>query len=123
MKIAVTFQNKRSISGHAGRVTRFLIFTVENQKVVSKDLLELPKEQTFHSLFHDGVQPQIDHPLYTVQAIITGNSGPGFIRKMKLNNIDPLLTSETDPDTAIQKLIEGTLEIIPVDPSMHRHHH
>lgn len=128
MKIAVTFQNGRSISGHAGRVHKFLIYTIENQSVVGKEVLELPKEQTFHSVFHDGVSPNENHPLYTVQALISGNMGTGFFNKMRLNNIDPLHTPEKDPDQAIEQLLQGQLEVVPVEAHHHHsdekgHHH
>lgn len=115
MKIAVTYQNGKTISGHAGRTNHFLIYTIEDQKVIDKQDLELDKEQTFHNIFHNGLEPVPEHPLLNVVAIIAGNMGPGFFQKMKMNNIDALNSDERDPNVAIEKLLEGKLEMMPLD--------
>jgi len=49
MKIAVTSQNRKTITGHAGSCRIFWIFTIEDNKITSKELLELPKEQAFRA--------------------------------------------------------------------------
>jgi len=122
MKIAVTYQNGRTISGHAGRTNRFLIYTIENQNVLDKQELNLDKEQTFHNISHDGVEPVPEHPLLHIVAIIAGNMGTGFFQKMKMNNIDAINTAEKDPDLAIEKLLEGKLEVKPLEEHHHHHH-
>ncbi len=130
MKIAVTYQNGRTISGHAGRTNRFLVYTIENQKVVEKQDLNLDENQAFHSIFHDGVKPVPEHPLLNIVAIITGKIGAGFFQKMKMNNIEAISTEERDPDLTIEKLLNGKLEVIPFDENHHcsdhhghEHHH
>jgi predicted Fe-Mo cluster-binding NifX family protein len=115
MKIAVTYQNGRTISGHAGRTNRFLIYTTENQKVIDKQDLELDKEQTFHNVFHNGLEPVPEHPLLNIVAIIAVDMGAGFFQKMKMNNIDAINTGESDPDIAIEKLLAGKLEVKPFE--------
>ena len=122
MKIAVTYQNGRTISGHAGRTNRFLIYEIENQQVVGKEELKLDKEQTFHNVFHDGVEPVPEHPIFHITAIISGNMGTGFYHKMRMNNIDAIHTPERDPDTAIDKLLHGKLEVKPLEEHHHHHH-
>lgn len=119
MKIAVTYQNGKTISGHGGRTTRFLIYTIEDQKVVEKKDLNLDDNQSFHSIFHDGVEPIPEHPLLNIVAIITGKMGEGFYQKMKMNNIDAISTVEKDPDLTIDKLLQGKLEVIPFDSEHH----
>jgi len=123
MKIAVTYQNGRTISGHAGRTNRFLIYTIENQKIIDKTEMDMEKEQTFHNIFHDGVKPIPEHPLLHINAIIAGNMGTGFFQKMRMNNIDAINTSERDPDEAIEKLMVGKLEVKPLEEHHHHHDH
>ena len=121
IKIAITVQNGRTISGHAGRTNRFLIYTIENQEVIDKQELILDKNQTFHNIFHDGIEPVPEHPLFVINSIISGNMGTGFFNKMKMQNIQALSTDESDPDLAIEKLLAGNLEVKP--PEEHHHHH
>jgi predicted Fe-Mo cluster-binding NifX family protein len=48
MKIAVASQNRKEITGHTGQCRKFWIYQIENDAVAGKELLELPKEQSFH---------------------------------------------------------------------------
>ena len=41
MKIAITSQNQRTVSGHAGKTTRFVVFEVEHKNITDKSLIEL----------------------------------------------------------------------------------
>ena len=55
MKIAVTSQNFKSVTGHAGKSRRFIIFDVgtpcDSPEVV---WLDLPMEMSFHEFSGDG---------------------------------------------------------------------
>lgn len=61
MLIAVTSQNRRTVTEHAGRCRKFRIFTVEQGRVSGEEWLELAKEQAFHGYPahqpHPGVFP------------------------------------------------------------------
>lgn len=105
MKIAVTSQNRRSITSHAGRCRRFWVYEVEDQQVQSKELLELAKEESF---FETG--PQEPHPLDDADVFITQGMGEGLVRRLHAHGTRSYVTSETDPDTAVEKLLEGTLK-------------
>jgi len=49
MKLAVTSQNFRTITGHAGKTRRFIIFAAEdNETAVEIDRLDLAKEMSMH---------------------------------------------------------------------------
>jgi len=115
MKIAATFQNGRTISGHAGKVNKFVVFTIENKEIVERVELNLDKDQAFHNILHDGVQPVPEHPLLHISALMGHNMAAGFFNKMRMNNIEAINVVELDPDLAIKQLLEGKLEIIPVD--------
>ena len=45
MKIAVTSQNRRTITEHAGKCRKFWVYDIEQGQVTGKTLLELPIEQ------------------------------------------------------------------------------
>ena len=45
MKIAVTSQNRKTITGHAGKCRKFWIYEIVDKKVVDNTLLELALEQ------------------------------------------------------------------------------
>nr|VFJ64283.1 MAG: Predicted Fe-Mo cluster-binding protein, NifX family [Candidatus Kentron sp. FM]VFJ64985.1 MAG: Predicted Fe-Mo cluster-binding protein, NifX family [Candidatus Kentron sp. FM]VFK16266.1 MAG: Predicted Fe-Mo cluster-binding protein, NifX family [Candidatus Kentron sp. FM] len=107
MKIAITSQNRREVTGHAGMCRNFFIYDIaEDSPPVIKDkkLLELPKEQSLHE--HAGGQP---HPLDVVNVFITGGMGSGMRQKLAGKGIRGITTAETDPDNAIRAFLDGSL--------------
>jgi cytochrome d ubiquinol oxidase subunit II len=48
MKIAVASQNRRDVTGHTGRCRKFWIYDIQQAAVRERQLLELPKAQSFH---------------------------------------------------------------------------
>ena len=66
MKIAITSQNFRTVTGHAGKTRRFLIFDISRPCSPREvDRIDLPKELSFHE-FSGG-----HHPIDGVTALIT----------------------------------------------------
>jgi predicted Fe-Mo cluster-binding NifX family protein len=121
MKIAITSQNRRTVSGHAGKCTRFYIFDINKEKeIVSKELFELDPEMMLHNHFH-GPNPEGDHPLFAMNVIITGDMGAGFPIKMKSKGIQAIMTDVVEVDEVIEKALAGTLEMLP--PKAHAHKH
>jgi len=101
-KIAVTSQNRKTVTGHAGRCRRFWIYTVDGGEVTGKILLELGMEESFHD--SDSNAP---HPLDDVDILLTGGMGPGLAQRMARKGIEALVTSETDPDAAIKHYLHS----------------
>ena len=102
MKIGVTSQNFRTITGHAGKTRRFLIY--ESQQAVDfreVDRLDLPKEMSMHEFRGDR------HPLDDLDVLITGGCGEGFIRRMSAKSVRVIATGETDPSTAVSDYLAG----------------
>lgn len=118
MKIAVTSQNKREITEHAGKCRKFWIYKVTNNNVDQKTLLELPKEASFHESSPDEV-----HPLDDVQVLITGSMGMGLVRRLGMKNIEGIVTSEKVPDQAVIAYLAGTLEQLAPHAHHHKHQH
>jgi len=114
MKIAVTSQNRKTITEHAGRCRKFWIFRVEDKGVIEKRLLELTRDQSFHDS-----SPHEEHPLDDIDVLISGGMGEGLMRRLKKKNIQCLVTSETDPETAVSLFVNGKLTSEP--PRRHSH--
>lgn len=115
MKIAVGSQNRREITGHAGRCRNFWIYTVENQTVTEKSLLELSKEQSFYDS-----SPLESSPLDDVQISIAGGMGRGLARRLENKNIKALITHLKDPDQAVSDFLKGSLKTEPLEPHKHK---
>ncbi len=119
MIIAVTSQNKINITQHAGHCRRFYIYKIEDNKVVSKELLELEKDQVFH-----GYNPSAPHPLDFIDVFIAGSLGQGLVNRLANKGIKALGTKETELDVAVEKYLAGTLEPQELhNHSGHDHHH
>ena len=115
MKIAVTSQNRKSITEHAGRCRKFQLFEIEEGRIISKKLVELSKKQSFHES-----SPHEAHPLDVVDVLISGGMGNGMIRRLGNKGITGIITSQSDPETAVKLYLEGKLQ--SEEPHEHSHH-
>lgn len=104
MKIAVTSQNQRDITEHAGRCRTFWIYEVDAQQIHDKQLLKLPKEQSFHES-----SAQDPHPLDDIGVLISASMGQGMVRRLAAKGILGIVTAEKDPDIAVTAWLEGKL--------------
>jgi len=119
MKIAVTSQDRNTITAHAGMCRRFWIYDVDGQQAGAKALLELSKEQSLHE--SHGAGP---HPLDAVNVLIAGGMGSGLADRLARRGIRALVTSETDPDSAVAAFVAGRLETLAAQcREGHGHHH
>ncbi|MEA3641440.1 MAG: NifB/NifX family molybdenum-iron cluster-binding protein [Lamprobacter sp.] len=115
MRIAVTSQNFKTITGHAGKSRRFLIYDLEpGSAPVEIERLDLPKALSLHEYHGE------DHPLYQRQlnAILTGGAGGPFVQRMNREGIEVITTSETDIATALSA-VAGGQELPPAAPHEH----
>ena len=104
MKIAVTSQNRKTVTEHAGACRKFWIFTVKENLILSKQLLELPKEQCFRES-----NPHAEHPLDDIDVLITGGMGSGLNQRLKKKGIQALLTDMSDPVEALNQALQMSL--------------
>ncbi len=120
MKIAVSSQNLRTISAHAGKASRFYIYTIDEQtkQVTKRELLELAPPDILHNRFHKSDDPWAPHPLFEVDVVITAGAGPGFVNRLSTQNTRVVITPEQDPDIAVALFLEDNLPQLP--PA---HHH
>ncbi len=110
MKIAVTSQNRKTITSHAGKCRKFWVYEIKDYSVRDKRLLELPLSQSFHECDHDA-----PHPLDGVRLLISGGLGLGLQHRLQQKGIVALATAETDPDKAVAAWIAGSLIELPPD--------
>ncbi|MEZ5451564.1 MAG: nitrogen fixation protein [Thiothrix sp.] len=117
LKIGVSSQNFRTITGHAGKGRRFFVFEAPDGADVQEiGRLDMPKEMSLHEWNGQG-----EHPLFELDYLITGSCGDGFIRKMGSRGVMVRTTSETDPLAAAKALLAGTLP--EGAPHTHEHGH
>ncbi|HRM69057.1 MAG TPA: nitrogen fixation protein [Thauera phenylacetica] len=116
MKIAVSSQNFRTVTAHAGKARRFIVFDLATPCAPREvERLELPRELALHE--YRG----LDHPLFAMDAVITAGAGDGFVRRLGARGIEVVLTGETDPLQAVHDYVAGIVK--PPLPHEHGHGH
>lgn len=117
IRFAVTSQNFRTITGHAGKARRFILFEATGPDDIAEiGRLDLPIEMAMH-----GFDDRQSHPLDGVDLLLTGGAGDGFVMRMARRGIRVVRTGETDPVAAIRGCYLGTLK--PPAPHDHDHDH
>lgn len=104
-KIAVTSQNRKTVTEHAGKCRKFWIYDVKQGQVIGKTLLELPIEQSLHESAGASA-----HPLDAVAVLITAGIGSGLQQRLQQRGIDSVVTSEEDPDQAVAVFLAGEVD-------------
>ena len=121
MKIAFTSQNLRDLTGHAGKTSRFIIYSLnDDKKVEQKEVVELAREDILHIRFHESSEPYAPHPILDVDFLITGGAGNGFVRRLGRVGVQVLITPEKEIENALDLFIHNKLPILP--PHNHSHH-
>jgi predicted Fe-Mo cluster-binding NifX family protein len=117
VKIAVTSQNFRTVTGHAGKSRRFIIFDASMPgEPIEIGRLDLPKEMAFHE-FSGG-----RHPLDEMNVLISASAGQGFVRKLALRGVHVVTCGESDPRVAVSDYLSGVMKpALPHDHGEHRH--
>ena len=123
MKIAIATDDFVNITGHVGRCRGFLIYELENGKIISKENVE----NTFthhkmgvhhhhgeghgHGGGHQGHGDLVEG-LSGCSNLICQAAGWRLVDELKQNKIDVIFTNEANADTAAIKFSTGNLEII-----------
>jgi predicted Fe-Mo cluster-binding NifX family protein len=105
MKIAVTSQNFRTVTPHAGKARRFLLYELNpDGEVAEAGRLDLDRVMTIQE------SGDAEHPLDSVEILITGSAGAGFVQRFNLRGIRVVLTGERDPIQAINDLLNNRIK-------------
>jgi predicted Fe-Mo cluster-binding NifX family protein len=105
MKIGVTSQNLRTVTGHASKARSFLVYEwAAGQALQTVEPIELSMDMSIHAWDKRG-----DHPLFALDYLITGPCGKSFINQMKQYGVRVKTTDETDPLLAVQQLVAAVV--------------
>mgnify|MGYP000960687661 CR=1 FL=1 len=117
LTIAVSSQNRRTVTDHAGKCRRFWVYAVRDAEVLGRRLVELTGDETFHA--RGMLSPD---PLAGIDVLIAGGMGSGLHERLRQRGVMAVATRETDPDRAVSAWLDGSLaEIAPAIHCTHRH--
>jgi predicted Fe-Mo cluster-binding NifX family protein len=125
MKIAAITDDGTTISQHFGRAPYYLVVTVENGKIVDRQLRNKLGHAQFADEPHPVEQPGQPHGMDPVshnkhmlmaeaisdcEALLCRGMGMGAYESMKQANIRPVVTDITAIDEAVIAYVNGTIE-------------
>lgn len=116
MKIAIASDDKKTISPHFGRSKGFVIFEIENNTVEDREYRLNTFTRHSKGLCEEGKSSHSNHHSSIIKAlsdckvVISNGMGWRIHQDLIQNNIQALVTSETDVVSAVTLFIEGKLE-------------
>jgi len=128
MKIAVASQNYRTITPHAGKTRRWIVFDATDPVApVEVDRLDLPREMSLH----EWKGRDDSHPLYAMHALLVGSCGEGFVTRLGARGIRVAVPATADPVEAVRAYLASGEATRPLDEvvvtaaaaAAHDHHH
>ncbi len=122
MKIAVASDDGKTISQHFGRAMYYVVSTIEEGKVLSKEKRPKAGHQSLgpHGQHHAGERHGFDaaaqashrsmaDTIVDCQVLLAGGMGRGAYESLKSYNIEPVVTDVRDIDQAVRLYVEGKL--------------
>ena len=101
MKIAITSQNVRSVTAHAGRCRKFWIYDITKVgSQINKQFVELGIDETLHSM-----KEHLPEKLLGLNVLITMNLGDSLRTKLSSAGVLTHVTDEPSPDHALLKFL------------------
>jgi predicted Fe-Mo cluster-binding NifX family protein len=129
MKIAVATNDQRRVTGHIGKCKSFMVYEIEGQKIINKELREnLFTNHRMHSHNHDhhgngGGHNHTEHHsggghshlhliegLKDCEYLISKGGGWRVVEDLKRYNIKTLFADEELIEDAVDKFIKGGLK-------------
>ncbi|MEJ5224584.1 MAG: NifB/NifX family molybdenum-iron cluster-binding protein [Anaerolineales bacterium] len=123
MKIAFATDNLTTISAHLGRARHYLVVTVENGQVVSRETREKPSHQQ-HEHAHDhhghedhkhdpGFHHRLVTPITDCQMVVARGMGKPALENVQAAGLQVVLTPLHTIEEALQAYLNGALEHHP----------
>jgi predicted Fe-Mo cluster-binding NifX family protein len=124
MKIAAISEDGITVSQHFGRAPLYVVVTVEDSKIVSKETRAKAGHHTFAANQHPDAAPgerhgydsgaQVRHATMAqsiddCQALIAGGMGWGAYDSLKSRGIEPVVTDVEGIDEAVKLYLQGKL--------------
>jgi predicted Fe-Mo cluster-binding NifX family protein len=107
MKVAFVSDDKETISGHFGRAKGFMVYEVDGNKVKSQEyrLNRGGNKGKCGTCHHDLILETIKD----CQTVVAMGMGQGIYEDLKNNGIQAIITDETEINTALDKVTQGTI--------------
>ncbi len=124
MKIAFITEDGKTISQHFGRAPYFLVLTIDQGKIVHREMREKLGHGQFYAQHHEEEHHGTGHGMDAAshnkhismaesiadcKAVICGGMGMGAYESMRRLNIQPVVTDLKSIEEAAQVYIEGKL--------------
>lgn len=127
MKIAVVTDDGRTISAHFGRAGKYAVVTVDDGKIVSRELLDKVGHREFSSKRHDGDHHHHDERgrgfgthaaekhkrmfanILDCDYVLARGMGRGAYIGLEQNGLKPIITDIEDIETAVKAVIDGSI--------------
>jgi len=108
MRIGFSSQNFKTITGHAGRTRRFLVYDLgPDGMAIEAERLDLPLEMSMHEFHGTGA-----HPLDALDVLVTKECGAGFLNRMGERGVVVVTSPEdTDPASVLRGIAEGRIDV------------
>jgi len=117
IKIGIASDDGKNISAHFGRTMGFVIFSIDNNKIISKEYK--PNTFTGHARGIEGhsnmssTHSSIIEALKDCKAVISNGMGRRIYEDLRAAGIEAIITTETDVDKAIELYLAGSLKDNP----------
>jgi predicted Fe-Mo cluster-binding NifX family protein len=123
-KVAVITDDGNTISQHFGRAAYYLVATVENGKIVNRELRDKLGHVHFVNQDHAAEQPGQPHGMDSVshdkhlqmaeaisdcEALLCRGMGMGAYQSMQVRGIRPVVTDIAVIDEAVMAYIDGSI--------------
>ncbi len=123
MKIAVITDDGKLISQHFGRAPYYMVFSIEEGKIVNREMRDKLGHNQFSTAGHEehhheqhgqdsashDKHVQMAGSISDCQALLCGGMGMGAYESMRRLNIQPIVTDLRDIEAAVQAYIDGKL--------------
>ena len=123
MKIAAITEDEVTISQHFGRAPLYVVVTLEEGKIVSKETRPKTGHHTFAESHHDlapgeqrgygpgaeGKHASMAQSIADCQVLLAGGMGWGAYESIRSYNIEPVVTDVQDIDEAVGLYLAGKL--------------
>jgi predicted Fe-Mo cluster-binding NifX family protein len=124
MKIAAITDDGKTISQHFGRAQHYLVATVENGQIISRELRDKLGHKQFANEPHPEEVPGQPHgmdpashnkhmrmaeSIADCEALLCRGMGMGAYESMKQANIHPVVTDIASIDEAVMAYVEGKI--------------
>ena len=116
MKIAVPTR-ENNVDSHFGHCEFYTIYSIEENKVVEKEVLESPQGCGCKSDIASVLQQK------GVKQMLAGNMGAGALSKLNAFGIDVVRGCDGNVDNLVEKYLNGEIKDSGESCEHHHHHH